>query len=366
MGNSLTNRPNGPPDWVDAAVPVESREPERAGPLRPSGDEDPAVAPAVPGAVCPDCPEEPTPALPATVRPPGRRVEPTVARARVPDAEPPDTDGAADCDVGAPGAAAAEADAPRDDWSRSVPTGVPTVGVRTGVLGSDGVLTDGVVRLGVLTCGVVTGPTVTGGTVTDGTLTVGTLTVGAVTVGTLTVGTLTVGTLTVGTLIDRTDRVGVDAAAAAAAAPASAPHTVRTASRKRLVCRVATRVEVAHRPTTGLLHSTGKPPKRDYTRAASPRAKAWTASSIVWKIRFSPSRLASPERRAILITGWRTSASATSIPAECMVSTSPVSISALVMSRRSLLPRSMMSALVGGTAMPTSVLTRSRTGVALA
>ena len=138
-------------------MPVESREPERAGPLRPSGDEDPAVAPAVPGAVCPDCPEEPTPALPATVRPPGRRVEPTVARARVPDAEPPATDGAADCDVGAPGAAAAEADAPRDDWSRSVPTGVPTVGVRTGVLGSDGVLTDGVVRLGVLTCGVVTG-----------------------------------------------------------------------------------------------------------------------------------------------------------------------------------------------------------------
>ena len=153
-------------------------------------------------------------------------------------------------------------------------------------------LTDGVVRLGVLTCGLVTGPTVTGGTVTDGTLRVGTLTVGLVAVGMLTVGTLTVGTLTVGT-----DRVFLDAAATDGADAARTPHAVSRASPARLVCRVATRVEVAHRPTTGLVHSTGKPPAqelpaRDYTRAVSPRATALIASSIVWQRRSPPSRLA--------------------------------------------------------------------------
>jgi len=246
VGSSLTNWPSGPLDWVDAGVPVEPDEPERVDPPRRSADEDSAGPPAVvPVTVCPDCPEEPRAPVPGAALPVARRLEPTGARGRVADAEPPATDGAADCDVGAADAVDAEGDGPRDGRSGRLPTGVLTVGVRTGLVGSDGVLTDGVVRLGVLTWGVVTGPTVTEGTVTDGTLTVGTLTVGVVTVG----------SFTVGTVIDGTDTVGTDTAHAAAAAMAIAPQTARTASRDLLTSLLATRVEVEHRPTTGPLHT---------------------------------------------------------------------------------------------------------------
>ena len=157
-------------------------------------------------------------------------------RAGVEDAEPPATDGPVACAAVAPGAVAADADTPRDGCAGCAPTGAPTVGVRTGVIGNDGVLTDGVVRLGVLTCGVVTGPTVTGGTVT---------------LGTVSVGTLAGGTATVGTLIVGTDTVGKDAAGAVAAATASTPHAMHIASTERLMRRAATPLEVEHRLTTG-------------------------------------------------------------------------------------------------------------------
>jgi hypothetical protein len=255
-------------------VPVDPREAAVVRPLLPAGEEDPAAAPAPPGVVCPSCPDASERAPPATAPPPAERVESAVARVFVPKAEPPATVGAPDCEVGPADAADAVFDPVGDGSAGCVPSGVLTVGVRTGALGSDGVLADGVVRLGVLTCGLVTGPTVTGGTVTDGTLRVGTLTVGLVAVGTLTVGTVTAGTLTVGTLTVEADTAGLDAAATDGAAAARTPHAVSRASVHRLVCRVATRVEVAHRPATGLLHSTGnrlrKKPPREITPGLHP------------------------------------------------------------------------------------------------
>jgi len=246
VGSSLTNRLNGPPDPVDAAVAVAAPESAGADPSWSFCDEDPAVAPAVPADVCPDDPDARRPPAPATGPPVARRVVPTLARVPVPVAEPPTTDGAADPEVGAAEAVDAEADAPRDGSSGRLPTGVLTVGVRTGLVGSDGVVRAGVVRLGVLTCGVVTGPTVTGGTVTEGTLTVGKLTVGVVPVG-----TLTVGTLTVGTLIDGTEAVGSDAACPDPTAMAITPHVAAAASAKAPASLFATRVEIEHRLRTG-------------------------------------------------------------------------------------------------------------------
>jgi hypothetical protein len=159
--------------------------------------------------------------------PAGRRVEPVAPRVRTPDADPFAPDGAPDCEVPAPDAAAADASAPRDGWSGCDPTGDPTVGVWTGglgsdgTLGSDGVLTEGVVRAGVVSCGVVTGPTVTGGTVT--------------------VGAVIAGTLTVGTVIDGTDTVGTDAARAVATSAPRTAHDPMTATSQRLIGQPATR-----------------------------------------------------------------------------------------------------------------------------
>ena len=142
VGSSLTNRLNGPPDPVDAAVPTAAPEPAGADPPWPFGDEDPTVAPPVRAEVCPVDPDARRPPAPATGLPVARRVVPTLARVPVPVADPPTTDGAADPEVGAAEAVDAEADAPRDGSSGRLPTGVLTVGVRTGSVGSDGVVTD--------------------------------------------------------------------------------------------------------------------------------------------------------------------------------------------------------------------------------
>jgi hypothetical protein len=115
VGSSLTNRPNGPLDRVDAGVPVEPDEPERVDALRRSAEEDPAEPPAAaPVTVCRDCPEEPRAPLPEAALPAGDRLEPTRARGRVADAEPSATDGAPDCDVVAADAVDAEGDGPRE------------------------------------------------------------------------------------------------------------------------------------------------------------------------------------------------------------------------------------------------------------
>jgi hypothetical protein len=261
VGSALTKRLSGPLECADASVPVDPREPAFAGPRRPSAKEDRAAATTALGVVCPDCPDVPDAGRPAAVSPPGRRVEPSLARTRVPDADPPATEGAADCEIGAADAVDAEGDAPRDGSSRSVPAEVLAVGIRTGPVGSDGVVTDGVATVGVLACGVVIGPTVTGGTVTDGTLTVGTLTVGLVTVGTLTV---------------RSDTVGTSAPRAPAGATALTPQTASTASEQRPSSQFATRVEVEHRLRTGPSTHDRKTASRDYTSAPSPRPNART------------------------------------------------------------------------------------------
>ena len=154
--------------------------------------------------------------------------------ARAPDVESPPT--------GWTAAVEAVPEDPVDDgadpWSWLAVGDVGSVGVRTGELGTDGVLTVGVVRagvvtvgvrsvgvvsVGVLTDGVVIGPVVIVGTVTDGTVTDGTVNDGAVTVGTDRVGTVSDGPLPSAI------------AAAGAAETASATHPASTGSLRRLI-----------------------------------------------------------------------------------------------------------------------------------
>ena len=176
-----------------------------------------------------------------------------------PDAEPADTDGAADCEV-------EPADAV-DDAAGVVPGNVPecnpsdgvfTGGVWTGVVVVDGVLTDGVVRLGVLTGGVLIGPTVTGGTVAVGAVTDGAVTEGADTVGTVTVRTVTVGTPT------------ASASPAEVAATTNAAHVTTTAS-GRLMDVPSGRRTTYLRTSASTLHTdpaSGKVGSRAYTTRA--------------------------------------------------------------------------------------------------
>ena len=147
-----------------------------------------------------------------------RRAPPRLPRA-LDDPRDPEPLGLAwvpDCEAVLPLAADAEPEPSTGDETAWVNVGV--VGVFTGRLGSEGVLTDGVVIAGVVTCGVVTCGVVTVPMLTDGTVTEGTVTLGTDTVGT------------------PSDTVPPSAAAAGGAAETtSAVHPARTVRKERFI-----------------------------------------------------------------------------------------------------------------------------------